>query len=177
MEAVKIAALHLEGEAHDCWFHGLSTLGHVNVTAYSKFTRRLVERFDRRDPKTPFMGLARLKQSSNPETYISKFLRLYVMVPNLSASRRVYMFIDGLEKPLHGLVKYTKPTTLQDAIERAIDLQDALPKAKVTFQQKPNFPSKGKYEKAPFSKESQNKVPLSDDVRRDLRTRKLCFTY
>ena len=34
MEAIKIAALHLEGEAHDWWFHGLSTLGHANVTAY-----------------------------------------------------------------------------------------------------------------------------------------------
>ena len=50
MEAINIAALHLEGEAHDCWFHGLSTLGHANVNAYSDFTRRLVERFDRRNP-------------------------------------------------------------------------------------------------------------------------------
>ena len=46
MEVVKIAALHLEGEARDWWFHGLSTLGHANVTAYLEFTRRLVERFD-----------------------------------------------------------------------------------------------------------------------------------
>ena len=50
MEAIKITALHLEGEAHDWWFHGLSTLGHANVTAYSEFTRRLVEIFDRREP-------------------------------------------------------------------------------------------------------------------------------
>ena len=55
------------------------------------------------------------------------------MVPDLSAARRVYMFIDGLAEPLHGLVNSTKPTTLQDAIERARDLQDALPKAKETF--------------------------------------------
>ena len=34
MEAIKIVALHLEGEAHDWWFHGLSTLGHANVTTY-----------------------------------------------------------------------------------------------------------------------------------------------
>ena len=34
MEAIKIAVLQLEGEAHDWWFHGLSTLGHANVTAY-----------------------------------------------------------------------------------------------------------------------------------------------
>ena len=95
------------------------------------------------------------------------------MVPDLSATRMVYMFIDGLEEPLHGLVKSTKPTTLQDVIERARYLQDALPKEKATFQPKPTFPSKGKDEKPPLSKESQNKVPLSDDVRRDLRRRKL----
>lgn len=27
MEAIKIEAFHLEGEAHEWWFHGLSTLG------------------------------------------------------------------------------------------------------------------------------------------------------
>ena len=54
------------------------------------------------------------------------------MVPNLSIARRVYMFIDDLDEPLHGLVKYTKPTTLHDAIERARDLQDALLKSNAT---------------------------------------------
>ena len=39
MEAIKIALLHFEGEAHNWWFYGLSTLGHANVTAYSEFTR------------------------------------------------------------------------------------------------------------------------------------------
>ena len=91
------------------------------------------------------------------------------MVLDLSAARRVYMFIDGLEEPLRGLIKSTKPTTLHDVIERDRDLQDSLPKAKETFQQNPSFPSKGKDEKAPFSKESQSKKPLSDDVQRDLR--------
>ena len=37
MEAIKIAALHLEGEAHEWWFHGLSTLGHASVTSYADF--------------------------------------------------------------------------------------------------------------------------------------------
>ena len=144
MEAINIAALHLEGEAHDWWFHGLSTLGHANVIAYSEFTRRLVERFDKRDPEAPFMSLAKLKQSGNAKTYISEFLRLSVMVPDSSTKIRVYMFIDGLDEPLHGLVNSTKPNTLQDAIERARDLQDALPKSKATSHHKPSFPSKGK---------------------------------
>ena len=86
------------------------------------------------------------------------------MVLELSAAIRLFKFIDGLDEVLHGLVKSTKPTTLQYAIERARDLQDALPKAKETFQHKPSFPSKGKYEKAPISKKSQNKKPLDDDV-------------
>ena len=63
------------------------------------------------------MRLVKLKHSGNAETYISEFLRLSVMVPDLPATRRVYMFIDGLDEPLHGLVKSTKPTTLQDAMK------------------------------------------------------------
>ena len=144
MEAIKIAALHLEGESHDGWFHGLSALGHANVTAYSDFTRRLVERFDRSYLEAPFVSLAKLKQSGNAEHYIFEFLRIFVMVPNFSTTRTVYVFIDGLDEPLHGLVKSTKPTTLHDLIERARDLQDALPKSKEIFQHKPSFPSKGK---------------------------------
>ena len=50
VEAIKIVALHFEGEAHNWWFHGLYTLGHNNLFAYAEFTRRLVERFDRKDP-------------------------------------------------------------------------------------------------------------------------------
>ena len=121
-EAIKIFALHFDGEAHNWWFHGLSTLGHINVSTYAEFTRRLVEIFDRKDPEAPFISLAKLKQIGDAEAYISEFLRLSVMVPDLSVARRVYMFIDGLEEPLHGLVKSTKPITLHDAIERTRDL-------------------------------------------------------
>ena len=86
------------------------------------------------------------------------------MVLDLSAVMRVYMFIDGLAEPLHGLVKSAKSNTLHDVVERVRDLQDSLLREKETFQQNPTFPSKGKDDKAPPSKESQNKVPLSDDV-------------
>ena len=54
MEAIKVEALHLEGEDHDWWFHGLSILGHKNAAAYAEFTRRLVERFDRRYSEKTF---------------------------------------------------------------------------------------------------------------------------
>ena len=42
-EAIKVATLHLDGEAQDWWFHGLVTLGHSTVTTYAKFTKRLME--------------------------------------------------------------------------------------------------------------------------------------
>ena len=33
IEAIRIAMLHLEGEGHEWWFHGLTTLGHHNITS------------------------------------------------------------------------------------------------------------------------------------------------
>ena len=83
------------------------------------------------------------------------------------------MFIDGLDEPLHRLVKYTNPTTLHDAIERSRDLQNSFPKEKEKFHNKPSFPSKGKEEKVSPSKDSSYKKPLDDEVQRDLRKRKL----
>ena len=112
VEAIKVATLDLEGEAHDRWFHGMTTLGHSGVTTYDDFTRRLLERFDWRDSEEHFVELTKLKQTGNPETYISEFLRLSVMVPVLSVPRMIYMFIDGLEEPLRGLVRSTRPTAL-----------------------------------------------------------------
>jgi hypothetical protein len=49
-KAISFATLHLEGEAHEWWYHGLVTLGHSHITSYLEFTERLMERFDRRDP-------------------------------------------------------------------------------------------------------------------------------
>ena len=57
MEAVKMATLHMEGEAHDWWFHGSSTLGHASVTSYEDFTQRVVECFDRKDLEAHFREL------------------------------------------------------------------------------------------------------------------------
>ena len=147
------------------------------MTTYAEFTRRLVERFDRKVPEAPFISIEKLKYSRDAETYISKFLRFSVMVPNPSIARRVYMFINVLEEPFHGLFKSTKPITLHDAIERARDLQDALPKAKATFQSKAPHFSKGKEGKDAPPKESSLKKPLDIDLRRELRKKRLCFTF
>ena len=127
-EAIQVATLHLDGEAQDWWFHGMFILGHSTMTTYAEFTRRLIKRFDRRDPEEYFVELTRLKQTGSPETYIADFLRISVMVPDLSTAWMIYMFVEGLAEPLRGLVKSTRPATLQDAIRRTRDLQDALPR-------------------------------------------------
>jgi hypothetical protein len=56
-EAISFVTLHLEGEAHEWWYHGLVTLGHNKITSYLEFIERFMERFDRRDPKLHFRDL------------------------------------------------------------------------------------------------------------------------
>ena len=50
IEAIKDATLHLEGEAHEWWYHGLNTLGHASITSYLEFTQILISQFDKKDP-------------------------------------------------------------------------------------------------------------------------------
>jgi hypothetical protein len=50
--------LHLDGEAHEWWYHGLVTLGHASITSYMDFTQRLIDRFDKKDPELHFKELA-----------------------------------------------------------------------------------------------------------------------
>jgi hypothetical protein len=57
-KAIKYATLHLEGEAHEWWYHGLVTLGHTNITSYVEFTQKLMEMFDQKDPEIHFRELA-----------------------------------------------------------------------------------------------------------------------
>ena len=53
-DAIKMAILHLEGEANDWWFHGPNTLGHDKISSYEYLMKELVEIFDRKYPKIPF---------------------------------------------------------------------------------------------------------------------------
>ena len=94
--------------------------------------------------------------------------------------RLVLLFIEGLAEPLKGLVKYHKPTTLEDAMSLTRDLQDVLPRTR--FPPKPNF----EFEKKPWKKDAPNKKPWQSDSseknkkeglnRDELRRKKLCFT-
>ena len=78
--------------------------------------------FDPRDLEAHLVGLTKLKQLGYLETYIYEFLKLSIMISDLTMTKIVYMFIDGMVEPLHGFVKSTRPTMLQEAMERARDL-------------------------------------------------------
>jgi hypothetical protein len=146
-DAIKLATLHLDDEAHEWWYHGLVTLGHVRVTSYLNFTQRLIKRFDRKDPELHFRELAQLKQTGSPEAYISEFHRVVVMVSDISEGHLVMLFVEGLMEPLRGWVKAYKPTSLHDAINMARDMQDAVPKR--CFSPKPTFTLKTKETRPP----------------------------
>lgn len=64
------------------------------MTSYKDFTQRVVEHFDRRDPKDHFRELTQLKQTGHPGQYISEFLRVSIMVLDLSNAMRVYTFVE-----------------------------------------------------------------------------------
>ena len=130
IEAIKIVALHLAGEAQDWWFHGLTTLGNHHIISYLAFTKNLVERFDLRDPEAQFSKITKLNQEGDLEDYIAKYLQLSVMVSSLTMRRKVCMFLNGMAEPLQGLVNSTKPTTLLEAVEKARYLQHILPRAR-----------------------------------------------
>jgi hypothetical protein len=66
-EDTNFTTFHLDGEAHEWWYHGLVTLGHSHITLYLEFTKRLMERFDRRDPELHFRDLTQLRQTGSVE--------------------------------------------------------------------------------------------------------------
>ena len=74
------------------WFHGMKTLGHDQVVTYKEFTRKLTERFDRRDPDISFRDLAHIRQVGTPEAYISELQKVAVMVTDISESRLILLF-------------------------------------------------------------------------------------
>jgi hypothetical protein len=100
IDAIKFSPLHLYGEAHEWWYHGLVTLGHAEVTSYLDFTQRLIERFDRKDHELHFRELAQLKKTGSPEAYMYEFQKVVVMVTDISEGCLVMLFVEGLMVPL-----------------------------------------------------------------------------
>ena len=86
------------------------------------------------------------------------------------------MFVEGLAEPLRVLVRSTRPATLQDAISRTRDLQDALPRTWTPYPQRQGFQPKGKDVRVPPPKGNLVWAQIDDDARRELRKKRLCFT-
>ena len=69
-DALKMAILHLDGDANEWWFHGLKTLGHDQVKTYGEFVDRVLERFEQKDLEFSFKKLAQMKQVGTPIEYM-----------------------------------------------------------------------------------------------------------
>lgn len=142
---------------------------------------RLVERFDKKDPKVYFRELAQLKQTGGLEYSISDFQRLSVMVSDISDRRLVVLFIEGLSEPLKGWVKAFDPFNLQEAIKKARSMEHATPtnkfQSKGASSSKDNKPFFTKTEKNETETENKDKLfaPLDRETLNDLRNKKLCF--
>jgi hypothetical protein len=94
------------------------------------------------------------------------------MVTGISEARLVILFVEGLSEPLRGWVKDYKSASLQDAVSRTHDMQDAVPK--IWFPPKPIFTPKT--ETRPPQRDWVGKPKLDEDTRRELRKKKLCFS-
>jgi hypothetical protein len=95
------------------------------------------------------------------------------MVTDISEARLVMLFVEGLSEPLRGWVKAYNPFTLQDAVSRAMDIQNVVPKN--MFSPKPTFPQRNK-ETKPFQKDWTRKPKLDEGTRKELRRKKLWFS-
>lgn len=147
-DAIRFATLHLEGGAQEWWYHGMITLDHSHITSYTEFTRRLLERFEKKDSKLHFRELAHLRQSGSAKAYISEFQRLAVMVTDISKAWLIMLFVEGLAEPLCGWERDYKPISFKDAISRTQDMIDVVPKTWAFVPPRPTTPQ-GKQDTRP----------------------------
>jgi hypothetical protein len=92
------------------------TLGHNHITSYLDFTKRLMERFERRDIEVHLRDLTQLRKTGSVEAFIIELCRKAMVVSDISEHRLVTLFTKALMEPLRGWVKDFKPHTLQEAI-------------------------------------------------------------
>jgi len=72
------------------------------------------------------------------EKYVAKFQKLSVMVLDIPKGRLIVLFIEGLSKPLEGLVKDLNASSLQETIMKALDLETSIPMYK-SYSKNPSF--------------------------------------
>jgi hypothetical protein len=170
LDVIKFVTIYLEGKVHDWWYHGMNNLGHNQFTSYPEFTQRLIDRFDQGDPEIHFRDLTQLKQTGSPKSYIEEFKRVAVMVPDISPTRLLMLFTEGLLEPLCGWVKDFNSPNLQEAIWRTRDLMGLAAKGK--FTPRPPINQGAKDQRGV----DRGKGRMDEATRRDLRRKQLCFT-
>ena len=111
-DVVQFASLNLEDVAYDWWYHGMTTQGHDQVTTFDDFSQRVIDTFDLKDDEEYFKELSKLKQTKSVNEYIEEFQKVAIMVLDMSEKMIVYLFLDGLEDSVKGLVKAFSPSTL-----------------------------------------------------------------
>ena len=102
------------------------------------------------------------------------FQKLAFMFIDISMVHLVFLFTEGLDEPLKVFVKYHNPSTLKYAMNLTRDLQNVL--SKTRSPPKPNFPSKLKYVKKPWKKDSFGKDKKHGPSKEDFNRNNLCFT-
>ena len=131
---------------------------------------------DQRDPDISFCELEHIKQVGTHESYISEFPKVAVMVIDISESRMILLFTQGLVETLRGLVKSYRPTTLQEAVSRTRDLQDEIPRTK--YPLRPSMPLKFKNKRPMVRKfPSLGKKYYSYKDQDESRRKNICFSY
>lgn len=173
-EAIKFVILHLEVLAHEWWHHGIVTQGFGQVSTYVDLSHKLTKRFDRKDPEAYFHELTRLKQTSIMDDYVSEFQRLAVMVSDVSDERLMFFFIEGLSESFCGLVRTLELATLEEAIRRALSLEDSTQKGKTIGKSTPTGQPKKPFIKA--NPPPKGPPPRPHEMsRNELRKKGLCY--
>ena len=101
------------------------------------------------------------------------------MVQDVSLSRLMMLFTEGLMEPLKGWVKAFKPTNLHDAIWRTRDLG---PTVKSKFMPRPPLNTAGRDQRPPMNPGGRDprgfdkgRGRMDENTRRELRRRQLCL--
>jgi hypothetical protein len=102
------------------------------------------------------------------------------MVQDISPTRLMMLFTEGLMDPLKGWVKAFKPTNLHDAIWRTRDLG---PTARPKFTPRPPLNFGGRDQRHPMNQGGRDprgfdrgRGRVDENTRRELRRKQLCLT-
>ena len=120
---VKIAAIHLEGDAIQ-WFDWFEhTYG---ILSWRQFKEGLLIRFRPTDYENIDGQLAKIQQTSTIQEYQTRFERLSNQTHDWSQKQLLRTFIEGLKPEIRGEVKARQPYTLMAAISFARHQEEQL---------------------------------------------------